>query len=220
MRFVAVSCALALLSARLQALAPSHPHRHFPAGRRGPAPLHAKVGFGKYSGDSYQDVWEKDPGYIQWVARTPSGKSAHLKFQSWIRRKAAGLDGDESMGGGQAILFDSAVKAANVVASSSDGDRNYGSLKNFWMARTGDRWPTTCCYSGCKNSPTLGGHVWIKGEKEPQIVPICGSCNSRYVSRSCCQSAHGGEPLTHSRHTPLAIRRALDWSGNYAASLN
>ena len=50
-------------------------------------------------------------------------------------------------------------------------------------------------------------------------MPICGSCNSRYVSRSCCQSAHGGEPLTHSRHTPLAIRRALDWSGNYAASL-
>ena len=35
----------------------------------------------------------------------------------------------------------------------------------------------------------------------------------------CCQAAHGGEPLTHSRPTPPAIRRALDWSGNYAASL-
>ena len=133
--FLVPACALVLFTARSQALATSHSPRQWHAGRQ--AKASAKVGFGKHSDDSYQDVWETDPDYVQWVERTRSRTPAHLKFQSWIKRKAAGLDEDESMGGGQAILFDSGVEAANVVASSSDGDRNYGSLRKFWLARTG-----------------------------------------------------------------------------------
>jgi len=213
--FLVPACALVLFSARSQALATSHSPRQWHAGRH--AKASAKVGFGKHSDDSYQDVWETDPDYVQWVERTRSRTPAHSNFQSWIKRKAAGLDEDESMGGGQAILFDSGVEAANVVASSSDGDRNYGSLRNFWLARTGCRWPKTCSYNGCKNPPTLGGHVWVKRQEEPQIVPICGSCNSRrdrglQSSSTLCRT-------TYSRPTPLAIRRDLDWSGVYAAFL-
>ena len=103
-----------------------------------PWPIHAIMGFGKYSSCSYQDVWEKDPGYVLWVAQTSPRGAEMAKFQSWIKRKAAGLDDDLSEGGGQAILFGDAVNAANVVASSSDSDKNYGSLKSFWMARTGN----------------------------------------------------------------------------------
>ena len=213
--FLVPACALVLFSARSQALATSHSPRQWHAGRH--AKASAKVGFGKHSDDSYQDVWETDPDYVQWVERTRSRTPAHSNFQSWIKRKAAGLDEDESMGGGQAILFDSGVEAANVVASSSDGDRNYGSLRNFWLARTGCRWPKTCSYNGCKNPPTLGGHVWVKRQEEPQIVPICGSCNSR-----CDRGLQSSSTLcrtTYSRPTPLAIRRDLDWSGVYAAFL-
>ena len=204
--FLVVPCALVLLSASSQALAPSHAPRHLHAGRH--AKASAKVGFGKHSDDSYQDVWEQDQDYVQWVERTRSRQPALLKFQTWIKRKAAELDEDESMGGGQAILFDSEVEAANVVASSSDSDRNYGSLRNFWLARTGCRWPKTCSYSGCKNPPTLGGHVWVKCQEEPQIVPICGSCNSR--CEVCIQVARYAEPLTP---VPRHSRSGATWTG-------
>ena len=79
----------------------------------------------------------------------------------------------------RALPLGDAGKAANVVASSSDSDKNYGSLKSFWVARTGNRWPKTCAFRGCSNAPTLGGHVWVKDEMEPQIVPICASCNRK-----------------------------------------
>ncbi|GMI62186.1 hypothetical protein ScalyP_jg9285 [Parmales sp. scaly parma] len=131
------------------------------------------VGFGKFSTLTYEQLRETQPSYANWVLRTrfkEGSRGAALK--DWLRtgreqRKQAAMP--------------KAPLIANVVGSSSDKPYKFGysSWKDVWLASTGRSWPRLCAYFDCKNHPTLGGHVYMKGSRqEPFIVPICKSCNS------------------------------------------
>ena len=77
---------------------------------------------------------------------------------------------------GEHFLLDKEDKVANVNGSSAQS----GNWKKYWCEHTGKSWPSKCCIHSCGNKPTVGGHVYINGEKGNQfyfILPICQSCN-------------------------------------------
>ncbi|GMH55747.1 hypothetical protein TrLO_g4503 [Triparma laevis f. longispina] len=130
-----------------------------------------KVGFGKFSMLSYEQLRDTQPAYAEWVLETRFRKgSAGTTLKDWLRAERGRRKG----GASKAPLI------ANVVGSSSDKPKKFGysTWKDVWLASTGRSWPRLCAYSDCKNIPNLGGHVYMKGERQmPFIVPICKSCN-------------------------------------------
>ena len=130
-----------------------------------------KVGFGKFSMLSYEQLRDTQPAYADWVLETRFREgSAGATLKGWLRAER----------GKRKEAVSKAPLIANVVGSSSDKPNKFGynSWKKVWLASTGRSWPRLCAYSDCKNIPTLGGHVYMKGERQmPFIVPICKSCN-------------------------------------------
>lgn len=57
-----------------------------------------------------------------------------------------------------------------------------GSWKRWWLRKSGKQWPEACCMFGCKNSATVGGHVWILMKIGHYILPMCKACNGNNLN--------------------------------------
>ena len=66
----------------------------------------------------------------------------------------------------------------NVIGSSKDKPRGASSWKRFWEISTGENWPEQCAICP-KAKRIIGGHVYVKGQSNVKIVPICTSCNNK-----------------------------------------
>ncbi|GMI19261.1 hypothetical protein TeGR_g4330 [Tetraparma gracilis] len=139
-----------------------------------------KVGFGKHSQLSYSALKKQQPAYCSWVLAQsfPSG-SPQARLQAHLRGAPRGAS--PPLPRSSSPRRPNPPLIANVVGSSAQTAKEYlglGSWKEVWVKSTHKPWPRLCAYSGCRNPPAVGGHVYIKNQKSGYfIVPICTSCN-------------------------------------------
>lgn len=56
-----------------------------------------------------------------------------------------------------------------------------GSWKQHWINFSGEKWPTFCSVSGCREIAEVGAHIYNTSDSAhgEYIVPACKWCNAR-----------------------------------------
>ena len=80
------------------------------------------------------------------------------------------------------VILTDGQKVKNVRGTGPCTTRD-GSWKQYWINRSGRRWPQYYRIKGCRNTASDGAHVKINNMPEYHILPMCHRCNTGKLNR-------------------------------------
>lgn len=70
------------------------------------------------------------------------------------------------------------VKVKNLHGTSDNAPLGYTTWKDFWIAKSGMKWPYYCQRYGCYGRAEVGAHVKLAdGSNKWYIIPLCSKDN-------------------------------------------